>query len=94
MKAAVVRSFDRRPRYESFAAPAPSADNDVVVEVLAAGLHPRVRSAASGQHYTTSGALPMVPGVDGVGRLPDGTSTPWPSTARTPWCPSRARPPR
>jgi NADPH:quinone reductase-like Zn-dependent oxidoreductase len=73
MQAAVVRSFDRPPRYESFDGLVPSGDNEVVVEVLAAGLHPRVRSAASGQHYTTTGDLPLVPGVDGVGRLPDGT---------------------
>jgi hypothetical protein len=32
----------------------------------------RVRSGAAGKHYTSAGALPMIPGVDGVGRLPDG----------------------
>ena len=32
------------------------------------GLHPRVRTGASGRHYTSSGALPMIPGIDGVGR--------------------------
>jgi NADPH:quinone reductase-like Zn-dependent oxidoreductase len=42
------------------------------VDVLAAGLHPRVRSGADGTHYTSDGRLPLVPGVDGVGRLPDG----------------------
>jgi NADPH:quinone reductase-like Zn-dependent oxidoreductase len=73
MQAAVVRSFDRPPRYETFDGPAPSGDHEVVVEVLAAGLHPRVRSGASGQHYTSDGDLPMVPGVDGIGRLADGT---------------------
>jgi NADPH:quinone reductase-like Zn-dependent oxidoreductase len=40
--------------------------------VLAAGLHPRVRSQADGSHYTSTGELPLVPGVDGVGRGPDG----------------------
>jgi len=40
--------------------------------VLAVGLHPRVRSGAAGVHYTSSGTLPMIPGVDGVGLLPDG----------------------
>ena len=40
--------------------------------MLAVGLHPRVRSGASGTHYTSTGALPMVPGIDGVGRLADG----------------------
>ena len=40
--------------------------------MLAVGLHPRVRSGAAGAHYTTTGKLPMVPGVDGVGRRDDG----------------------
>ena len=44
-----------------------------MVDVIAAGLHPRVRSQADGSHYTSSGALPLVPGIDGVGRTPDGT---------------------
>jgi NADPH:quinone reductase-like Zn-dependent oxidoreductase len=72
MHAAVVRSFDHPPRYEQWEAPEPSSPNEVLVDVLAAGLHPRVRSGASGKHYTSSGTLPLVPGVDGVGRLPDG----------------------
>jgi NADPH:quinone reductase-like Zn-dependent oxidoreductase len=45
----------------------------VLVDVLAAGLHPRVRSQADGSHYTSTGVLPLVPGIDGVGRAPDGT---------------------
>jgi NADPH:quinone reductase-like Zn-dependent oxidoreductase len=44
-----------------------------VVDVLTAALHPLVRSRASGRHYSSRGAvLPVVPGVDGVGRMPDG----------------------
>jgi NADPH:quinone reductase-like Zn-dependent oxidoreductase len=35
-------------------------------------LHPRVRTGASGRHYTSTGTLPMIPGIDGVGRLADG----------------------
>jgi NADPH:quinone reductase-like Zn-dependent oxidoreductase len=72
MRAAVVRSFEHPPRYESFDLPAASGRNDVLVEVLAAGLHPRVRSGAAGDHYADARTLPMIPGVDGVGRLPDG----------------------
>lgn len=41
--------------------------------MLAVGLHPRTRSGASGTHYTSSGVLPMVPGIDGVGHRADGT---------------------
>ena len=70
MKAAVVRDFDQGPRYDSFALPA--QEGDLVLEVLAAALSPRVRSGASGAHYTSQGTLPLVPGIDGVGRRPDG----------------------
>jgi NADPH:quinone reductase-like Zn-dependent oxidoreductase len=73
MHAAVVRSFDHPPRYEEFATPTP-AGGQVLVDVLAAGLHPRVRSGANGSHYTSDGSLPMIPGVDGVARLADGRS--------------------
>ncbi|MFD0691898.1 quinone oxidoreductase family protein [Actinomadura fibrosa] len=70
--AAVVRSFDAPPRYEAVPLPEPSAEHEITVDVLAAGLHPRVRSAADGSHYTSEGTLPLVPGIDGVGRAPDG----------------------
>jgi NADPH:quinone reductase-like Zn-dependent oxidoreductase len=71
MHAAVVHSFDRPPRYEDFATLEPGA-NEILVEVLAAGLHPRVRSGANNSHYTSEGALPMIPGTDAVGRRTDG----------------------
>lgn len=45
----------------------------MIVDVGAAGLHPLVRALAHGAHYGSSGSLPFVPGVDGVGRLEDGT---------------------
>jgi NADPH:quinone reductase-like Zn-dependent oxidoreductase len=72
MKAAVVTSFDTAPRFQEFPAPAAAGAGEMIVDVLAAGLHPRVRSQASGSHYTSTGVLPLVPGVDGVGRGPDG----------------------
>jgi NADPH:quinone reductase-like Zn-dependent oxidoreductase len=72
MKAAVVSSFDTAPRYEDFPAPAPAGAGQIVVDVLAAGLHPRVRSQANGSHYTSTDELPLVPGIDGVGRGADG----------------------
>ncbi|WP_329066052.1 quinone oxidoreductase family protein [Amycolatopsis sp. NBC_01480] len=72
MHAAVVRSFSAPPRYDTFPAPVASDEREVLVDVLAAGLHPRVRSAANGSHYTSDGTLPMVPGVDAVGRAPSG----------------------
>ncbi|MCL2725745.1 MAG: zinc-binding alcohol dehydrogenase family protein [Polyangiaceae bacterium] len=72
MKAAVVTSFENPPRYEDFAEPVPRSQDEMLVDVLATGLHPLVRSKASGSHYTSTGALPLVPGVDGVGRGADG----------------------
>ena len=72
MKAAVVRSFGNPPAYEPFDSPAPATPDEVLLDVLAAGLHPRTRSSADGSHYTSTGELPMIPGVDGVGRDPDG----------------------
>ena len=42
------------------------------MDVLAVGLHPRTRTGAAGAHYTSTGKLPMIPGVDGVGQRPDG----------------------
>src|SRR5271154_5961643 len=72
MKAAVVSSFDAPPRYQDFPDPVPAGDDDMVVDVLAVGLPPRVRSQADGSHYTSTDELPLIPGIDGVGRGADG----------------------
>src|SRR5580658_5546009 len=72
MNAAVVHSFDAPPGYTTFADPV-AAEGELFVTVTAAGLHPIVKGLASGTHYGSSGELPFVPGVDGVGRLENGT---------------------
>ncbi|MET8162261.1 zinc-binding alcohol dehydrogenase family protein [Sphaerisporangium sp. NPDC005289] len=72
MRAAVVTSFDSPPRYGEYPDPVAHGKDEVVVEVLAAGLHPRVRSQADGSHYTSTDELPLVPGVDAVVRDPEG----------------------
>ena len=72
MHAAVVHSFDHPPSYELHETPEATGPNEAVVDVLAVGLHPRVRTDAAGRHYTSTGVLPMIPGIDGVGRLADG----------------------
>ena len=72
MRAAVVDAFDAPPRYRDFPDPRPAGDHQASVDVLAVGLHPRVRSQASGSHYTSTDELPLIPGIDGVGRLGDG----------------------
>jgi NADPH2:quinone reductase len=71
MNAAVVEAYDRPPRYAEFADPV-AGDGEVIIEVKAAGLHPIVKSLANGTHYGSTGQFPFVPGVDGVGTLPDG----------------------
>jgi NADPH:quinone reductase-like Zn-dependent oxidoreductase len=73
MHAAVVTSFDAPPSYREFTVPTPHGADEVLVDVVASGLHRRVRSQADGSHYTSTGELPLIPGVDGVARLPDGS---------------------
>jgi NADPH:quinone reductase-like Zn-dependent oxidoreductase len=70
--AAVVNAFDHPPTYQEFRTPTPAGPHEGLVEVVGAGLHPRVRSQADGSHYTSADELPLVPGIDGIGRLPDG----------------------
>jgi NADPH2:quinone reductase len=72
MNAAVVHAFTTPPRYESFADPIP-APGEKLVTVTAAGLHPIVKALAAGTHYGSGTTLPFIAGVDGVGRLDDGT---------------------
>src|SRR3984957_20404407 len=73
MYAAVVTSFDATPAYLEFPRPVAAGSDQMLVDVISSGLHRRVRSQAYGSHYTSTGELPLVPGVDGVARLPDGT---------------------
>ncbi len=72
MHAAVVTSFAEPPHYREFEVPQPSTDREVLVDVLAVGLHPRVRSGAAGAHYASTGELPMIPGIDAVAQRSDG----------------------
>jgi len=72
MHAAVVHDFDAPPRYTTFPDPIAAA-GELLVTVKAAGLHPIVKALAKGTHYGSTGELPFVPGVDGVGRLEDGS---------------------
>src|SRR5271165_3059627 len=72
MNAAVVHSFEAPPRYTAFADPV-AGENEVLVKVRAVGLHRVVKSIANGSHYLSTGELPFIPGVDGVGDLEDGS---------------------
>ena len=66
----VVRRATALPAVRGSAAERPPRRS--LVDVLAAGLHPRVRTGAAGAHYTSTGTLPMIPGIDAVGRRADG----------------------
>lgn len=72
MKAAVVTTYGEAPRFADAPEPEATSGDEAVVDVVAAGLSPRVRSQAAGTHYTSTDELPLIPGIDGVGRLPDG----------------------
>ena len=72
MNAAVLHSFGQPPRFESFPEPIPG-DDELLVHVSAAALNPSTRLLASGQHHLSPQQLPTACGVEGVGRLDDGT---------------------
>jgi NADPH2:quinone reductase len=71
MNAAVVNAFDVPPVYSTFADPV-AQEGESIVRVTAAGLHPIVKALANGSHYGSTGELPFIPGVDGVGQLENG----------------------
>ena len=71
MKAAIVVEAGKTPVYGDFKEPLP-ANGEVHVTVRAAALSNVVKSRASGTHYSSSGQLPFVVGIDGVGQLDDG----------------------
>jgi len=72
MKAAIVIGPGQTPVYADFAEPQPSA-TDARIAVTAAAISPLVKSRASGAHYSSSGDFPFIVGIDGVGRLDDGS---------------------
>ena len=83
MKAAVVQILGQAPKYQEFAEPV-AGDNEVLINVRAAGLHPIVKAIASGVHYSATGQVPMVAGLDGVGTRPDGARVYF-GSPRKPW---------
>ncbi|GLW29331.1 quinone oxidoreductase family protein [Actinoplanes regularis] len=72
MHAAVLSAFDTPPTYRDHPEPVATGDNEMVVDVLAAGLHHLTRAKANGSHYSSTGTLPLVPGADAVVRDPSG----------------------
>ncbi|MFF0575557.1 zinc-binding dehydrogenase [Streptosporangium saharense] len=72
MHAAVIQASDCPPVYRDHPDPVSHHGGELVVEVLAAGLHHLTRSRANGSHYSSGGMYPLVPGVDGVVRDKEG----------------------
>jgi len=67
-----VDGAGQTPRYGDFREPQ-AAPDEVRIHVIAAALTPLARARAAGTHYSAGGTYPLVAGVDGVGRLDDGT---------------------
>lgn len=83
MKAAVVTQAGASPQYLDF--PEPEAGpSEHLVDLVAAAIHPVVRSKATGRHYSSTGAYPLVPGVDAVARAADGALV-YVGGVREPW---------
>src|SRR5258708_33142752 len=72
MKAAVLRTLGKPPRFEEFPDPKPG-QGEVIVHLKAASLKNIDRMMASGSHYDNHRELPVVCGTDGVGILDGGT---------------------
>jgi NADPH:quinone reductase-like Zn-dependent oxidoreductase len=71
VKAAIVETAGSYPVYGDFAEPVVGPGRELV-ELVAAGIHPVVRSLAAGRHYGSTNAWPLIPGVDAVARAADG----------------------
>jgi len=71
MKAAIVTEAGITPVYGDFKEPV-AAGGENRIAVTAAALSHLVMGRASGSHYSSSGELPFVVGVDGVGKLENG----------------------
>lgn len=83
MRAAIIDAPGATAFAGEFAEPEPT-DAESVMEVLAAAIHPIVRSTASGEHYGSEGRYPMVPGVDCVARDAGGVAR-YAGFIRSPW---------
>jgi len=71
MKAGIVHQLGTNPVYGDFENPQPQ-QGQLVVNIKAAAIKQVDRSKVAGRHYTNFASLPVVPGIDGVGTLPNG----------------------
>jgi NADPH:quinone reductase-like Zn-dependent oxidoreductase len=71
MKAAIVVEAGQAPVYSDFRDPVPAPDQSLI-RVTASSISHVTRGRASGTHYSSVGALPFIPGIDGTGVREDG----------------------
>jgi NADPH:quinone reductase-like Zn-dependent oxidoreductase len=67
MKAAVLDAPNSVPFYGDFPEPQAGPGTELV-DLVAAGIHHVTRSVASGRHYGSDGAYPLIPGLNAVAR--------------------------
>lgn len=72
VKAAVVTALGSAPLFAEFDKPAVRG-SERLVRVEVAAIKQLERGIVAGTHYSSPKNLPIVPGVDGVGRLDDGS---------------------
>jgi NADPH:quinone reductase-like Zn-dependent oxidoreductase len=72
VKAAVVWEAGKAPLYSEFEDPIPHED-EVCIHVTASALTNFTKLRASGKHFSFAAQPPFVVGIDGVGKLDDGT---------------------
>jgi NADPH:quinone reductase-like Zn-dependent oxidoreductase len=70
MRAAIVKAAGATPVYGEFREPVAEA-GEVLVRVEASALSHVTKARASGKHYSSTAGMPLVPGIDGVGRRVD-----------------------
>lgn len=71
MRAAVVHTLGKAPKYDEFEAPT-AGDGEVLIKVSAAALTNLTRLATTDPDYSEGKQPPFIAGVEGVGTLPDG----------------------
>jgi NADPH:quinone reductase-like Zn-dependent oxidoreductase len=71
MKAAIVTAAGKTPVYGEFPTPTAKAGEELIT-VRASALSHLTKSRASGAHYSSDGAYPLIAGSDGVGVTQDG----------------------
>ncbi|PNM26443.1 alcohol dehydrogenase [Yersinia enterocolitica] len=72
MKAAIVEALGEAPVVGQFVEPTP-LHGETVINVAVAGIKQLDRGIVKGTHYSSPKTLPIVPGTDGIGHLPDGS---------------------